>query len=60
MKYRVEIVVDHKNKSTQTFVWKGTTIVEHKTITEPLGDTKFNRDAILKAFLANKGSDDEN
>ena len=59
MSYRVEIVVNNIDKTTDTLVWKGTQIVEHKTIEEFIGDTKANREAILKAYHANKGKDND-
>jgi len=59
MKYRVEILVDHKNKKTQVLIWDGTMIVENKTYDEFIGDTAKNREMFLKSFESNKGKDNE-
>ena len=56
-KYRVEIIINRIDKKTDTYIWEGTTIVEHKTIDGFLGDPKENKERVLKSYIANKGSD---
>ena len=58
MNYRVEIVINNIDKTTDTIIWKGTQIVEHKTIDEFISDTPSQTEKeILKAYHANKGDD---
>ncbi len=56
-KLKVELTYDKKTNVTQTFIWNGMKLLEHKSIDGQLHNVQSNRDLILKNYEANKGEE---
>ncbi len=59
MKLKIEMIYDKKTNQTQTFVWEGMKLIEHKFIDGQLHDTPENRQLIVKNYEANKGDSND-